>query len=156
MGALSVCGTIGNVSDYMATDASDAMYTLLSYAPGLQSSSSKGVRPKGTTDEFKQKCEQDLVEAKNYCAEAFALLKNKHKKRGHNTVRRGLYRHVIVKASEGFFNVSIVSLVSSVSLKVETLRTRTKKGRKEDRQNVAILVPCLQWLLLRLIFSRSG
>jgi hypothetical protein len=36
VGALSVCGMNANTSDYMATDASDATYTRVSYASGQQ------------------------------------------------------------------------------------------------------------------------
>jgi hypothetical protein len=53
----------------------NSTFTIVSYATGQQSSSSKGDRPKGTTHEIKHKLTQNLVDAKKYCNEIFLLLK---------------------------------------------------------------------------------
>jgi hypothetical protein len=62
------------------------------------------------------------VDTKNYCAEAFVLLKQ-NKGVGRKKIKCGLYQQVIKRASARFD-------VPVSNLKVETTRTRTKPGRK--------------------------
>ena len=86
--------------------------------------STKGGRPKGTTNEQKYDLQKRKLQALNYASVEVSNTKNSYEGIGCKRVKRGEYNNILTMAREKF------DLPDDISLSKDTVMSRLKPGRK--------------------------